>query len=522
LKKLNSLDSQRGRYVLVYRLNQQGDLEENPGENGVYQARNYSSAPRSASNTSDHHFRGGFFHKDRPVKEKEPEEEKSVQDSPIVSADKRLMANLNNPNYPVERKLSDIAEQIAAIDALSSDEKSKLSLAYTYDQLLEEKVKLSGNVVSAKPANEIAPSSVKKTSEAKIVPVSAPAVAVEKPSPRAEVQIALPPRPQKLWFEYGGSVQEALTRTGAHYGIIFRDASVPYFPMVHGPYDLTSKDLDQVAAQVGVLKTGEKKDLPLGPLTAHIEKTEKDYKATIEIPAKTAPMVGKPLQNPAPLAENKASKTEEKVAPKVEMPAPKTEVKRPRRSPSAKPTAKAPESKTPESKPTAKPVSKPARKVSAPTSKTASSEPSVTAQDVNTAVPSGATLLVGVPTNDDKRGFIERRARREDTTTLSAVPNPNKGRRPTKTPASKAPKIVAKGTKPIANDVPEADMAAILKEDKNLNAKINNPNYPVNQKISDLQAQKGKLRRFKLAQQKDLLWSTSKIEAKIKELSPKK
>ena len=65
-------------------------------------------------------------------------------------------------------------------------------------------------------------------------------------------------------------------------------------------------------------------------------------------------------------------------------------------------------------------------------------------------------------------------------------------------------------------------MAAILKEDKNLNAKINNPNYPVNQKIADLQAQKGKLRRFKLAQQKDLLWSTAKIEAKIKELTPKK
>jgi hypothetical protein len=44
----------------------------------------------------------------------------------------------------------------------------------------------------------------------------------------------------------------------------------------------------------------------------------------------------------------------------------------------------------------------------------------------------------------------------------------------------------------------------------------------VNQKIADLQAQKGKLRRFKLAQQKDLLWSTAKIEAKIKELTPKK
>jgi hypothetical protein len=468
------------------------------------------------------------------VKEKEPEEEKPVQDSPIVSADKRLMANLNNPNYPVERKLSDIAEQIAAIDALSPDEKSKLSLAYTYDELIEERNKLAPKDsagLNPSPRATVAthselPSPERKAPEVKTmaqpVEVKKEAVMAPKATPSVEAKPLAPSHPQHLWFEYGSSVQEALTRTGAHYGIIFRDASVPYFPMVHGPYDLTSKDLDQVAAQVGVLKTGEKKDLPLGSLTAHIEKTEKDYKATIEIPAKVAPIAEKPQQNPVSLAESPAPKTEEKVVPKVETPAPKAEIKRPRRSPSAKPTAKASESKTPESKPVAKPVGKVARKASAPASKAVSSEPSVTAQDVNTAVPSGATLLVGVPTNDDKRGFIERRARREDTTTLSAVPNPNKGRRPAKTPAPKAPKIVAKGTKPIANDVPEADMAAILKEDKNLNAKINNPNYPVNQKISDLQAQKGKLRRFKLAQQKDLLWSTSKIEAKIKELSPKK
>jgi len=533
LKKLNSLDSQRGRYVLVYRLNQQGDLEENPGENGVYQARNYSSAPRSTSNTSDRHVRGGFFHKERPVKEKEPVEEKPVADSPIVSADKRLMANLNNPNYPAERKLSDINEQITAIDALPSDEKSKLSLAYTYDELVEERNKLtpkdSAGLSPSQRETAIAhgelPLPAKKTPELKQVgqPVESKkeAPAPVKPVPVAETKPISASKPQHLWFEFGSSVQEALTRTGSHYGVIFRDASVPYFPMVHGPYDLTSKDLDQVAAQVGVLKTGEKKDLPLGPLTAHIEKTEKDYKATIEIPAKTAPIVEQATQTPAPLAESKPARVEEKPVAKVEASAPKTEVKRPRRSPSAKGVTKSSETKVSENKPVSKPVSKSSRKV-APSVKTTSTAPSVTAQDVNTAVPSGATLLVGVPTNDDKRGFIERRARREDTTTLSAVPNPNKGRRVSKTSTAKAPKIVAKGTKPIASDVPEADMAAILKEDKNLNAKINNPNYPVNQKIADLQAQKGKLRRFKLAQQKDLLWSAAKIEAKIKELSPKK
>jgi hypothetical protein len=44
----------------------------------------------------------------------------------------------------------------------------------------------------------------------------------------------------------------------------------------------------------------------------------------------------------------------------------------------------------------------------------------------------------------------------------------------------------------------------------------------VNQKIADLQAQKGKLAALKPAEQKDLYWTTANINAKINELKPKK
>jgi rRNA-processing protein FCF1 len=519
LKKLNSLDSQRGRYVLIYRLNAQGDLEENPGENGVYQGRTYSSAPRRESKGSDHHFTRGLFHHDRPAKPQpttveEPVEKAEVPDTPIVSADKRLMANLNNPNYPLDRKLSDIDAQLAAINALAPAEKDKLSLAYTCDELLEEKAKLA-----TKTANEVAithkemPLPQKKIPELKVgepLPSSfKEAKPVEKPVQKPVEKPVESPRSQKLWFEYGYSVQEALTRTGAHYGILFRDASVPYFPMVHGPYDLTNKDLDALAKQVGVLKVGEKKDLPLGPLTAHIEKTDKDYKATLEIPAKSTPKVEKPAETPAVKVEAK--------------PAPKAEVK-PVEAPKAVEAKAAPV----EEKKTRRRVVAPKapKKVAAPTKveKKSSSEPSVTAQDVNTAVPAGATLVVGVP-NEGRKGYIERQIRRDDHTELSAVPNPNRGRKgsaSSKAAQAKAPKITSKGTKPIAKDVPAGDVAAILHEDKNLNAKINNPNYPVADKIKDLQAQKAKLRLLKAAEQKDLYWTAAKISAKIKELTPKK
>lgn len=520
LKKLNSLDSQRGRYVLVYRLNTAGDLEENPGENGVYQARTYSSAPRRESKSSDHRFNRGLFHHDRPTKpqqnsSEEPMEKVEAPDTPIVSADKRLMANLNNPNYPLDRKLSDIDDQLNAINALSSDEKAKLSLAYTYDELLEEKAKLSSKVTPpSKPSNEVAvahkemPLPPKKLPEVKAGDPAPEAKPVAKPLSNTESKPVEPAKPQKLWFEYGSTVQEALARTGVHYGILFRDASVPYFAMVHGPYDLTSHDLDVLAQQVGVLKVGEKKDLPLGPLTAHIEKTEKDYKATLEIPAKSAPKVENPIQNPAPSVK----KVE---APKVEkkaVEAPKAET----------PKVVQPEAKKPVHRKASSPAPKAPKK--AASTKVEATKPSsgVTAQDVNTAVPTGATLVVGVP-NEGRKGYIERQIRRDDHTELSAVPNPNKGRRPSsKVAAPKAPKITSKGTKPINKDVPQGDMTAIVKEDKNLNAKINNPNYPVSDKIKDLEAQKARLHSLKVTEQKDLYWTSAKISAKIKDLTPKK
>ena len=524
LKKLNSLDSQRGRYVLVYRLNQQGDLEENPGETGLYQGRTYSSAPRSTSNTNDHRSREGIFHHaprvEKPVEPVEPVEVKPVPDSPIISADKRLMANLNNPNYPADKKIADIDEQLVAISALAPADKDKLSLAYTYDELILEKVKLAPKTGDAALINEV-PTSQKdvvvapKVEVAPKTEVAPKAVEVSKPVAPAPAM-----KPQRLWFEYGSSVQEALTRTGLHYGVIFRDASVAYFPAIHGPYDLTRQDLDVLAKQVGVLKVGEKKDLPLGILVAHIEKTERDYKATIEIPAKASPISA----NPASIAE--AKPVEQPAVKPVEALADKP-VSRPAKAPAAKALAKKVEvARDVKKVPEAKPVEgkKPRRRVAPVKTEKKEAAPAVPskpsevhAQDENTAVPSGATLVVGVPTNVDKKGFIERRIRREDITELSAVQNPNKGHRPIRT--SKAAKVVSKGTKPIAKDVPEADLATILKEDKNLNAKINNPNYPLNQKINDLQEQKGKLKRLKPAQEKDLLWPLAKIDVKLAELA---
>jgi hypothetical protein len=333
-----------------------------------------------------------------------------------------------------------------------------------------------------------------------------------------------------------------LTKAGSHSSIIFRDASVPYFPAIHGPYDITSQDLDEVAREVGPLKVGESKDIPLKGLVAHIEKTEKDWKASLEIPVKEE---AKPAKA-APIAPATPIKEVAKVpaAPAPVAPAPKAVAPKAKAAKSAPKAPKASKAKVAKAETkTEKPVkamSKRTKKVVTPmtpdTKTTVVADNGVTAQDVNTAVPTGVTLLVGVPTNEEKKGFIERRARREANPDVAVAKNPNAKpdkksahatdhgtNHPANHPVSKAaPKSVNVPKAAKVEAAPSAAMAEIVKEDKNLNAKINNPNYPVADKIRDLEAQQAKLRSVKAADQKDLFFSAETIKNRLADLKKAK
>lgn len=535
LRKLNNLDSQHGRFLAVYRLAGNGDLEENPGEMPNSSIKNYVSLTKPTQTSSRPGIRMPLFHKDHRPEEKRSKIVSAPQEdanNPIIANDRKLCANLNNPNYPNDRKASDIDAQLAALNALSSEDLGKLSLAYTKDQLIQEKVKLSQTVVAPRtphagenerplPPRTIPPLVV----DTKTVPApKAEPAKVEKVAPTAPMA----PKPaRRSWYEFGYNVQEALTKAGAHNGIIFRDPFVAYFAAVHGPYDLTSKDLDEVAKNVGVLKIGESKDLPLGPLTAHIEKTERDWKASLEVmPKEPVITTTKTLVMPAPAPEEKILVAKPEAASK-EKQVSSTVVS----TPETKKAAKAPSKAKTTSKTPAK-VERHSKKEVTPVA-----PQSVTAQDDHTAVPSGVTLVVGVPTNEGTKGFIERRARREDTTEFAVAPNPNKPARKNTHAIKAAPKAE---TKPAPKSVkaPSKNVRApkamkvpsplsplnetIVKEDKNLNAKINNPTYPVKDKIADLEAQKARLKGANAEQEKTLFFSKAKITAKIAELKKTK
>ena len=543
LKKLNALDSQHGRFLAVYRLNQAGDLEENPGESGLPYHR--ENARPSVSNDSkyDNNRQGhGFFHHDHPqtiVEEKpvvapltKPEE----VESPVAAADRRLCANLLNPNYSVDKKIADISSQLTLLSGLKPEEISKLSLAYTVEQLKAELTRFGGKpVVVSKPSEPVKPAEaiVKPLEPARIVEAPKPVVSIAKPMPVQPVKplerpfVPEAPRPH-YWFEFGRTPDEAIRAVGVHEGLMFRDPSIPFFKGVHGPVDLTTDDLTKLSAQIGILKTGESKELPLASFVVHVEKTEKDYKAYLIKPQLKPLEATKPVEAPKPV----------EVAKPLEPTRPTETVKPVEVKPAAvasepKPVVRHTRGRKPASAPTA-----------APASSTSVSTPNST-----TAVPQGANLIVGVP-NDNAKAYIERKSRREDSQTLSIVkedgskgpdtivPLPKKSpsaspkRVPRKTETVKKPvapsKKVEQAKKPAqpkaakpASPKRDAKLTGLALTDKNLNAKINNPNYPVDSKIKDLKAQEVLVKSLSPEQQAKLFFPASKIAAKIAELTKK-
>jgi rRNA-processing protein FCF1 len=492
LKKLNDLDSQHGRYVTVDRINLKGELEENPGETGPRQFR--ENVGSIAPQNQKQHIWHGLFHRGH--------ENVAIAAAPldqgnelVVSADKRLSANLGNPNYSLDKKVEDIMAQLLALGKLAPEVKAKLSLAYTEDQLEGELAKLKSAPTSAKtvsPAehHEVALAPLKTSFAAPIKVASAP--------------VSSAPLIKRAWFEYGSSVEEAIRKCGIHYGILFRDASIPYVKQVHGPYDLTSKDLVAASAKIGVLAPLAKADATFGPITVHVERADKDYKATLEI-ATGEKVPSAPVPAPIVVAVSAPVYSSRKEEPKA--PVDRTQTSR-RRAPRKKAAEKPLEA--------TKPI------IGAPQT--------ITSPSLGVATPHGATLIVGVPDDKNKREYIERKSKRlESGPSLEIVKHQRTGKKPAETPLVK--KEEKSASKPItsrrgapkkAQANPVSSSSSLLdaqKAEQRLNSNLNNPNYPKEQKVKDLNEQLNRLRSLKASESQALKYSAEAIKQKINDLS---
>lgn len=383
LLKLNRLDSQKGRYLSVYRLTPHSELEKNPGENGE-------------KTFNKKHEASSFQKVEKDNKTVALNKAQKV----IIEEDNKLAKNLSNPNYKTKNKIKDIDNQLSKLNKLDANSLSALSLRFSKEDLLKKKEELLPSKKGEKKENKKETSSVIVTT--------------------------------------GASPSEALKRLALNYHSIVRDPSVSYVGALHGNLDLTSDDLkkvDQLAVSKGNFSYNK------GNVTYSFEK-RKEYSVSC-----------KSLSSKKPEEQKRSTPVSMKEEKKKNLPPKKEENKKTKTTPSSikKENKPLPQKEKPILSKDDPILKKKIRivKVKGSTSGGSSS-----------AIPEGIVLVVGEP----------------------------KARTPKKEKAPVLKKAASKNDSSLLKEAMDADRV--------LNANLNNPNYPKEKALLDIQKQKARLKKL--------------------------
>lgn len=383
LLKLNRLDSQKGRYLSVYRLTPHSELEKNPGENGE-------------KTFNKKHEASSFQKVEKDNKTVALNKAQRV----IIEEDNKLAKNLSNPNYKTKNKIKGIDNQLSKLNKLDANSLSALSLRFSKEDLLKKKEELLPSKKGEKKENKKETSSVIVTT--------------------------------------GASPSEALKRLALNYHSIVRDPSVSYVGAVHGNLDLTSDDLkkvDQLAVSKGNFSYNK------GNVTYSFEKG-KEYSVSC-----------KNLSSKKPEEQKRSTPVGNKEEKKKNLPSKKEENKK---------TKTASSSVKKENKPLP-PKEKPIISKDDPLLKKKIRIVKVkgtTSGGSSSAIPEGIVLVVGEP----------------------------KVRTPRKEKSPVLKKNVTKNDFSLLKETMDADRI--------LNANLNNPNYPKEKALLDIQKQKVRLKKL--------------------------
>lgn len=383
LLKLNRLDSQKGRYLSVYRLTPHSELEKNPGENGE-------------KTFNKKHEASSFQKVEKDNKTVALNKAQKV----IIEEDNKLAKNLSNPNYKTKNKIKDIDNQLSKLNKLDENSLSSLNLRFSKEDLLKKKEELLPSKKGEKKENKKETSSVIVTT--------------------------------------GASPSEALKRLALNYHSIVRDSSVSYVGAVHGNLDLTSDDLkkvDQLAVSKGNFSYSK------GNVTYSFEKG-KEYSVSCKN------LSSKKLEE-----QKRSTPVSMKEEKKKNLPPKKEENKKTKTAPSSikKENKPLPQKEKPILSKDDPILKKKIRivKVKGSTSGGSSS-----------AIPEGIVLVVGEP----------------------------KARTPKKEKAPVLKKAASKNDSSLLKEAMDADRV--------LNANLNNPNYPKEKALLDIQKQKARLKKL--------------------------
>jgi len=479
LLKLNDLFSQNGKPVDVMKLTPKGELVRNKG----LIEPSFKSNPTKLTSI--------------PTK----------KEHPLVISDRRLSAVIGNPNYPQDKKESDVRAQLSALSKTDPKIKRGLTLNYSEERLQNW---LSSNVVK-KPSNEnklvVRKEEPKPVAKPEPKPESKPQNKVER-KPVAKVEAPKPASP--VYEGKGRDAKEAVSAAALNAGIIIRDHGVPYIPIVHGPTDWTAKELQNLIQNY---EKGGKKPFDFKNVHVEIALEEGKYKASLSF---LLP------QNPGAKKVDPKPKSEPKVKPEPKPQPKKEEAKKQEAKPAPAPK-QAP--KKAEPKPEAK---KPEPKV-APAKKEAKQEPTKQASPKAKKVPKESkksepkkepVLIVAVPDDPKVAAKIEKDAKSAKAPKKAEPKNP-----PKKEPAKKSaqPK---KAESPKKEEKPAPKHPKLLAEAKTaetrLQAVLPNSTYSEENKVKDIRAQLALIAKLSKEERSELKLSQDQLQKALAEHSKPK
>ena len=483
LLKLNKLDSQHGRYLDVYKITPNGDLARNFGE--IYTGKLENS-------------------KKTPGVKKEIVTKESKKD-PLSELDHRLNSILKDPQVKANKKIAVIDDAIKTLGKYSEEDKK--SFSYKEDRLLKEKEKLLNNA------------------EAKI----------EKPKLEAETRkdIQKPSDSSRVYYDNGNNPSEAIYKLAQRITVLIRDDSVAYFPMIHGPLDLTAKDIELISKETSFLKPGEKKIYENNGNSLIISHEFGHFRASFTY-GKTAQNAHKKEDNAKKPSKIEPNSEQIKVESKKINSETKTEkVSSKKKDKKSKKEEKEDAPKAVNKTPSKKIGSKKKEKENAPIHLNPIGE---NLTYVNNAVlPEGVSLEVIEPMmyRPFKKSDISKKASSKKSVSKKEAGAASKAKSAAKKEKAKSSKKVevatseskkenAKSKKPSSKEAKKKENPELLLEAKaaelRLNANINNPTYPLSNKLDDLNKQLGYLKKLSIKEKKELKLSTKDIQSKIKEL----
>ena len=481
LLKLNDLFSQNGKPVDVMKLNPKGELVRNKG----LIEPSFKSNPTKLTSI--------------PTK----------REHPLVISDRRLSAVIGNPNYPQDKKESDVRAQLSALSKTDPKIKKGLTLNYSEERLQNW---LSSNVVK-KPSNEH--KLVVKKEEPKPAPKAEPKPE-PKPVAKPEPKITAPKPSSPAYEGRGRDPKEAVTAAALQAGIIIRDHGVPYVPIVHGPTDWTAKELQNLVQNY---EKGGKKPVDFKNVHVEIGQEEGKYKASLSFLTSAKKEEKKPEPKPKEEPKPQPKKAEAKKSEPKPAPAPKPEAKK-EEAKKPEPKKNEPKKASPKQKQPApkKPAKQEAPKQAAPKAKKA---PEEAKKEPEKKTP---VLIVAIPDDPKVAAKIEKQAK-----------SPNPGNAPKKDAAKKAPKKETapkkeaspkKETTPKKEEKAPAKHPKLLQEAKTaetrLQAVLPNSTYAEENKVKDLRAQLALIAKLNKDERAELKLSQDQLQKALAEHSKPK